>query len=307
MYFDSQVVVDLGGVRDLLVVDVELVVGDFGAQVGGGDERVDVVELELGLVALVLPFFGATVPGAGQGRGVGLARCRGGTVAKLDCNELPSRRRSCCARGWRLWSGTAPPKPIAISGMNIAMLADDSRAFPALPSSAARVQHLFLAGTLGFDEGVAARNRQSPDRRSAGAVPLSIARDWSSARRSCASWSNCAVLTTRIDSRSRRSCPERSSESCSASRFSSAASSAAPRPVTWARPRVPCRAAHRSARPASVRSGPPGRLRCSTPLAIACTSSAGSIGGSNSASCRTTPSMFMQWRILKRRSATMSQ
>ena len=43
------------------------------------------------------------------------------------------------------------------------------------------------------------------------------------------------------------------------------------------------------------------------PAAAALTSMPGSIGGSNSASCRTTPSMFMQWRILNSRSATVSQ
>ena len=45
----------------------------------------------------------------------------------------------------------------------------------------------------------------------------------------------------------------------------------------------------------------------STPAGDGLDQRAGSIGGSNSASWRTTPSMFMQWRILYSRSATVSQ
>ena len=48
-------------------------------------------------------------------------------------------------------------------------------------------------------------------------------------------------------------------------------------------------------------------LRDRHPLAAAAISSAGLIGGSNSGSCSTWPSMFMQWRILNSRSATVSQ
>ena len=62
-----------------------------------------------------------------------------------------------------------------------------------------------------------------------------------------------------------------------------------------------------------TRTGPIGWLRpltmlpMSIPAAAALTSMPGSIGGSKSGSCCTTPSIFMQWRILKSRSATVSQ
>src|SRR5216684_2110504 len=61
------------------------------------------------------------------------------------------------------------------------------------------------------------------------------------------------------------------------------------------------------------RTGPTGWVRPltmvlrSSPAAVAFTSIPGSSGGSNRASGRTTPWMFMQWRILNRRSATVSQ
>ena len=48
-------------------------------------------------------------------------------------------------------------------------------------------------------------------------------------------------------------------------------------------------------------------LPISSPAALALINMPGSIGGSQSASGRTTPVMSMQWRILNSRSATVSQ
>ncbi len=104
-----------------------------------------------------------------------------------------------------------------------------------------------------------------------------------------------------------RSWVERSSDSVSASRFCNAPRSLSPRARTsavkssafwisvtqryWLPPAPP----------------PDSTVPMSMPAAAALTSSAGSIGGSNRGSWRTTPARFMQWRILYSRSATVSQ
>ena len=87
----SHVRVGFLGMRDLLFVHLHLVVRERLLQVARRNERFDMIDLQVGLIAGVGPLFVATAPATRERRGIGLAGRHGRAIAGPDGAELRQR------------------------------------------------------------------------------------------------------------------------------------------------------------------------------------------------------------------------